>query len=137
MRGRYTQLYIHLVWATWDRLPLLSAEVELLIFPAILAKCQALKCEPVAIGGIEDHVHLLVRLDPAVSVSQLVKELKGSSSHLIGKQIPGGETFKWQGGYGAFSVGASEKDRVVNYIRNQKTHHRSGELERSWEEIQG
>jgi len=73
MRAPYTQLYLHCIWATWDRMPLLTQDIERQVFAAISAKCQEMKCELVAIGGTQDHVHLLVRLHPTVAVADLMK----------------------------------------------------------------
>jgi len=87
MRGPYTQLYLHLVWATWDRLPLITETVESRLYAAIAEKCRKLKCVPLAIGGIDDHIHLLVRLHTTVAIATLVKEVKGSSSHLVTHEI--------------------------------------------------
>src|SRR5689334_23948384 len=103
MRTPYTQLYVHLVWATWDRLPLITDQIEDRVYAAIAEKCRELKCWPLAIGGIADHVHLLVRLHPPVAVAELAKEVTGASSHLVTHQIAPGEFFKCQGAYGAFS----------------------------------
>ena len=83
MRAPYTELYLHCVWATWDRLPLVTDDIEARLYAAIAAKCRELKCVPLAIGGVEDHVHLVVRLHTTVSVAQLLKGVKGSSSHLV------------------------------------------------------
>ena len=57
MRAPYTQLYVHLVWSTWDRLPLVTPALESGIYAAITAKCKEMQCDPIAIGGIEDHVY--------------------------------------------------------------------------------
>ena len=100
MRAPYTQLYLHLVWATWDRLPLITEDMESRLYAAIAAKCRQLKCEPLAINGTEDHIHVLLRLHPTVSVARLVKEVKGASSHLVTHEIKPNEFFKWQGAYG-------------------------------------
>lgn len=118
MRAPYTQLYVHLVWATWDRLPLVTAEIEPVLYKIMGAKCQELKCVPLAIGGIEDHVHVLVRLNPNISVAQLVKEIKGTSSHFINHEIGPDGFFKWQGGYGAFTLRKHEVKKVKAYIDN-------------------
>jgi REP element-mobilizing transposase RayT len=134
MRAPYTQLYLHLVWATWDRLHLLTGDVEQIAYAAIRAKCQELKCEVIAIGGIPDHIHLLVRLHPSVAVAELVKEVKGGSSHLMTHEAKPGEFFKWQGGYGAFTVSKSGVRAVQNYIERQAEHHRSQELWEDWEQ---
>lgn len=94
MRASFTELYIHLVWATWDRQPLITPEIEPRLYAAIAANCRDLKCQPLAIGGVADHVHLLVRLHPAVAVSILVKQVKGSSSHLVTHVLQPGKFFK-------------------------------------------
>ncbi len=128
MREPFTQLYIHLIWSTWDRLPVISPEIECRLFRAIVAKCRETKCTPIRIGGVPDHVHLLVRLHPAIAVSHLVKELKGSSSHLMTHEIRPGDFFKWQGAYGAFSLRYDEVPVIKKYIANQKRHHTSNNL---------
>jgi REP element-mobilizing transposase RayT len=125
MRSPYTQLYAHLIWSTWDRLPLITDELEPIIQAAMAAKCRQLKCELLAIGGIEDHVHLLVRFHPAVSIARLVQEIKGSSSHLISRKVDPGGFFKWQGAYQAFTIRKSEVPKVRAYIDGQKDHHAS------------
>jgi putative transposase len=83
MRSPYTQLFVHLIWSTWDRLPLIVPTLEPRLYAAIAEKCRELKCISIAIGGISDHVHLLVQLNPNTPVATLVKEVKGSSSHLV------------------------------------------------------
>ncbi len=135
MRTPYTQLYLHLIWATWDRLPLITPSLEEIIYASILSKCQKLKCKPLAIGGIVDHVHLLTRFHTTVSVAQLAKEVKGSTSHLITHKIKPGSFFKWQGAYGAFTVRKSDLPRVIAYIKNQKKHHADGMLDDDLERI--
>jgi putative transposase len=133
MRGPYTQLYVHCVWATWDRLPLLTAAYELQIHASIAAKCHELGCTPVAIGGIEDHVHLLTQVPAKLSIADLVKEVKGSSSHLMTHVLQPGVFFKWQGAYGAFTVSKEGVTAVAEYIENQKAHHAANKLLPDWE----
>jgi len=133
MRAPYTQLYVHYVWATWDRLPLITDRIERQIYASIFAKSRSLKCEPIAIGGLLDHVHLLVRLHTTISVAELVKGVKGSSSHLVTHELRPGMFFKWQGAYGAFTVSKESLDRVINYINNQKKHHAEDDL---WSEFE-
>jgi len=134
MRAPFTQLYLHCVWATWDRLPLLTLQLEQPIYAAILAKCRELKCEPLAIGGIQDHVHLLVRLHTTVAVADLLKEIKGASSHLATHVITPGEFFKWQGAYGAFTLRKEDVPDVKRYIERQKEHHAQDDLRPEWEQ---
>jgi REP element-mobilizing transposase RayT len=128
-------LYVHLVWATWDRLPLLVGEVERVAYADIATQALALHSEVLEIGGIEDHVHVLVRFPTTVAVSQLAKQMKGSSSHLIGHRVDRSAGFKWQGGYGAFTVSKPGVQRVRDYIRAQREHHVSGTLDDDLEAI--
>jgi REP element-mobilizing transposase RayT len=136
MRAPYTQLYLHCVWATWDRLPLITPAIEARLYPAIVAKSHKLKCETIAIGGIEDHVHLLVRFPTTLTVATLLKEVKGASSHLVTHEITPDEFFKWQGAYGAFTVGKEGVDAATAYILNQKTHHAEEDLTIEWEQCE-
>ena len=136
MREPYTQLYVHIVWSTWDRQPILPSRVREAVYGCIKQECGSLKAELVAIGGTDDHVHVLVRIPTTVSVAVLVKQIKGSSSHMVThclKQIDG---FKWQGAYAAFTVSKSAIPDVRAYILNQEQHHQEGttcrELEVSW-----
>jgi putative transposase len=124
MRTPWTQLYVHLVWRTWDRLPLLSGRVQAAVYACIRDECAALQAEVIAIGGMEDHIHLLVRLPAAVSVATLVKQVKGASSHLVNHKLSLDTAFKWQGAYGAFTVSPSAIPAITEYIRHQEEHHR-------------
>jgi len=133
MRSPYTQLYVHCVWATWDRLPLIKPAIEARLYAAIVAKCHELKCEVVAIGGDVDHVHLLVRFPTTLAVATLLKEVKGASSHLMTHEIMPNEFFKWQGAYGAFTVSKDRVKALTDYIKNQKAHHAETSLVEDWE----
>ena len=133
MRTPYTQLYLHLTWSTWDRLPLITKIIQSRLYASIANKCRQLKCEPLAIGGMEDHVHLLVRLHPTVAIATLVKEVKGTSSHLVTHELTPDEFFKWQGGYGAFTIRKDDVPRLKDYIENQELHHAEGALQIQWE----
>ena len=135
MRRPKIGVFVHLVWATWDRLPLLTPNRQAQAYRAIGAKCQELRADVLAIGGVEDHVHLLVRLPATVAIADLVKNIKGSSGHLLAKQAgPAGASFKWQGAYGAFSVAPRDLDAVADYIAHQRQHHALGTLIPEWEE---
>ena len=89
-----------------------------------------------ALGGIEDHIHLVVSIPPTISIADFVKHIKGSSAHHINcgpRRF--GLMFRWQRGYGVFSLGAKQLPAAVAYARNQKVHHRSGTLIEALEEI--
>src|SRR4051794_16308815 len=92
----YADLFVHLVWATAGRKPWIFASVEGALFAAITAKCRALRCPPIAVGGVADHVHLLVALSPAVAVATLMREVKGGTSHLMTHDLLPGTEFRWQ-----------------------------------------
>jgi REP element-mobilizing transposase RayT len=121
-------IYVHLVWATWNRLPLLSEEMSKQVYHAVGAKCRELGAQVVAIGGTEDHVHLLVRLPATLSVADLLKHIKGASSHLVTHRLAPGQSFKWQGSYGACSVSPRHLAQVSDYIARQREHHATGTL---------
>jgi REP element-mobilizing transposase RayT len=132
--GAYAELYVHLVWATDGRAPWIVASVEERLYAAMAAKCRALHCPPIVIGGVEDHVHLLVSLTPAVSVAMLVKEVKGASSHFMTRVLAQGSPFRWQVGYGVFSLRRDDVPVVRRYVQQQKEHHADGTVSLSWEQ---
>ena len=124
----YTQLYIHLVWATWDRLPLINPDVEPQLYAILAAKSKELGCMPLAIGGVADHIHMLIHFLPTLTIARLVGEMKGASSHAMTHSILHGAFFKWQGSYGGFTVSKRSVPQIRAYILNQKVHHANGSL---------
>ena len=133
MSRNFSQLYVHCVWATWDRLPIITPDIKDIVYAAIARQCQQLNCTVIAIGGVADHVHLLTSFLPKLTISYLVGQAKGSSSHLIAHEIKHNDFFKWQGGYGVFTVSKSNLDRVAEYIKNQVIHHQNKQLIPDWE----
>ena len=134
MRRTRAALFAHFVWGTWDRLPLLVGETRRRVYHSIQATCVALGAEVLALGGVEDHVHLLTRLPTTLAPTELVKRVKGASSHLATHEVAPDRFFKWQGSYAAFSAGRDELDRLRAYIAHQEEHHRLGSLIPEWEE---
>lgn len=124
----YTQLYLHCVWATWDRLPLITSNLEPVVYAAIGQKCKDLRCTPIAIGGVADHVHLLAQFPATLPIARLVGEVKGASSHAIAQRFRPDSFFKWQGAYGAFTVSKRSIDIVRAYVLGQKQRHARGAL---------
>jgi putative transposase len=91
---------------------------------------------PLAIGGVADHVHLLVRFPTSVSLARLVQQLKGSSSHLVNHLHPEvRRRFRWQGGYSAFTLARRDVPAVSRYILRQEEHHRSRKLSPALESL--
>ena len=133
MRSNFTQLYLHCVWATWDRLPLITPDIQQVVYAAIVQQSENMGCTVIAVGGIADHVHLLVGFPATLTLSELLKQVKGSSSHLITHKIKPGEFFKWQGAYGAFTVSHGDRSQIADYITNQATHHQQQSTITTWE----
>ncbi len=134
MRRNKLALYVHLVWATWDRLPLITPEIERRLHRNIESEAQGQGCVVLALNGTDDHVHLLVSIPTTITIANLAKQVKGVSSHFINDELRPAREFKWQGSYGAFSVSRWDVDRIVNYIKRQKEHHLTGELLPEFEE---
>lgn len=135
MHQPYTQLYLHLVWATWDRLPLIRPEFRQAIYGCIQDQLRKHRCDVIAIGGIEDHVHVLTRFPTTVAIADVVKHAKGASSNLMTQTVARGEFFKWQGYYGAFTLGKRHAPIVRDYVLRQEEHHREGRLHGELERV--
>lgn len=129
----YHELFVHIVWATYERLPLIEDRFEKRLFALLAAKCKEMSCEPLAIGGIADHVHALAQMSSAVSVADLTALMKGSSAHFVNHELRIDNTFKWQRGYGAFTVSKRGADRIKEYVRNQKSRHAGGSIIQAFE----
>jgi REP element-mobilizing transposase RayT len=134
MRRNKLSLFVHLVWATWDRAPLLTPEIERAVWRCVESEAVRMGCHVLAINGMPDHVHLAVRLPATLSVADLVKQVKGVSPHLVNDQYRAAGQFKWQGSYGAFSVSRWDLDMVVEYVRGQQAHHAAKQLRQEYEE---
>lgn len=117
----YWRLHYHLIWATYERLPLLEVAAERVLHRVLREKCHSLGIILHAVGNVEDHVHVVVSIPPKIAVAEAVKHFKGTSSRAIGETRP--EAFRWQEGYGAISIGERSLDRVIRYALNQKQHH--------------
>lgn len=124
MADTYTQLYIQLVFAVKGRASLIKEEWEDELYKYITGIVQNRRHKMLAINGMPDHIHIFVGLNPADSISDLVREIKKSSNSFINEQKFTKVSFQWQSGFGAFSYSRSALDNVVNYIKNQKEHHR-------------
>jgi REP element-mobilizing transposase RayT len=128
MRDTEVEIWVHLVWSTWDRAPLITPEIEKSLHRNLVAQAQHHGCKVLAIGGVDDHIHLLVSLPPTLPIAQLVKQLKGVSSNFINHELTSNTPFKWQGSYGAFSVSRWDVRKIIDYIQKQKEHHSSQTL---------
>ena len=119
-------VYVHIVFSILDRRPFLQEPVLLAEMHAYLGgTSDKLGCQPLLIGGVADHVHILARQGRTIALSDWVGKLKSSSSGWIKERQPSLTRFAWQAGYGAFSVGVAEVEHVRQYIRGQEEHHRT------------
>jgi putative transposase len=131
--SNYTRLYIHFIWGTQHRAPLIDPELAPLLHATLGAKCEQLGCQVFAIGGVADHVHLLLSLPRTLTIAQVAGTLKGHSSYAVSHMLRPGMAFRWQTGYSAFTVNWRHLRTVQRYIENQPEHHRRKRLMRRWE----
>ena len=122
----YSRLYYHLVWTTKNRLPLLTPEIESAVHGYLVAKASGLGATLFALGGTEDHVHLVASIPPSVAVAKFVGQIKAVASTKLNQSGISEETFHWQAEYGAFTFDAKRLPSYVAYVRRQKQHHAEG-----------
>ncbi len=122
--GAFYQLVYHFTWSTKNRLPLITKEVRPRLYAYIGHKCKELGYRLYAVGGTEDHIHVLLSLRPTDVVADVARRLKGASSHYINHESGLDATLYWQDGYGVVTLRHAEIPKVVQYIRNQQEHHR-------------
>ena len=136
----HKEIYFHLVWATRRRDPLLTLEVEQRIHRCIQSEAERLEATVLAIGGLADHVHLLVQAPTSLSVEHLAKQVKGVSSRFAGAELVEKSGllpyFRWQPGYSVFSLSRSHLARVIPYVQYQKLRHARQTTWDEWEETE-
>jgi putative transposase len=123
MSQSFTKLWIHVIWATKNRQELIDYSIEKKLYDFICQELTDLGCPVRIINGMPDHVHVLFLQNPQKTISDIVKQIKGSSSHFMNEGEFILEKFAWQRGFAAFSVSESQLDVVFNYIKNQKHNH--------------
>jgi len=124
MGQAFVNNYLHIIFSTKNREPLIHPPVEAELHAYLGGICKKLDCPVLKVGGYTDHIHILCMLSRKISLAKLVEELKSYSSKWIKSKGMGYESFYWQDGYGAFSVNHSAIDGVIDYIGNQHEHHR-------------
>jgi putative transposase len=121
--GTFTQMYVQLVFAVKSRDAVLTKDIRSRVFEYMSGIITNLKHKSIIINGTLDHVHLLFGLNPSISVSDTVHDLKRSSSLFINKEKLCVGHFSWQEGYGGFTYSRSQIADVYKYIENQESHH--------------
>ena len=118
------QNYIHIIFSTKHRQPLITGAVEQELHAYLGGICNRLECQVIKVGGYVDHIHILCKLSKKIKLIKLIEEVKSHSSKWIKTKGDEFENFYWQDGYGAFSVNPSQVGIVVDYIDYQHEHHR-------------
>src|SRR5947208_10148235 len=120
----YISSYFHCVFSTKERRPLITAALRERLWPFLGGIARNNKMKAVEIGGIEDHVHILLSLPATIPVAKALQLLKGGSSKWVHETFPEHRLFRWQVKYGAFGVSVSLLDKTIQYIEKQEEHHR-------------
>jgi REP element-mobilizing transposase RayT len=118
------RVLVHLVFSTKNRVPVLTPEIRGELHPYLSVVLNNDGCPSLRVGGVEDHVHLLFALSRTRTISQIVENVKTSSSKWLKTKGSALADFRWQNGYGIFSVSQSNVDEVVDYILRQEEHHK-------------
>jgi putative transposase len=124
MSHSYTSSLFHCVFSTKERRKIITSELQLRLWPYLGGIARDNHMKALAIGGVEDHVHLLLSLPSTLAPAKAIQLIKANSSKWIHEQFPDLSKFSWQEGYGAFSLGKSQETATVKYIQNQAEHHR-------------
>jgi putative transposase len=132
----FWRCYYHIIWATKERRPLISPEIERVITEAAMQKSQSLACPIQAMNGVADHMHVAVCIPPRIAVAEWVRQVKGISAHTVNDLFPNLDIrFQWQRGYGVLTFGAKHLPVVSDYIARQKQHHQQNTIEPYLERI--
>ena len=126
MAHAFSRNHIHLVFSMKDRRNAITKEWQPRLWAYLGGICENHEMIPLAVGGTQNHVHILFHLPPKLALAKAVSLVKANSSKWMSEQ---GIKFSWQEGYGAFSVSASNLDQVIRYIQNQDAHHRKTSFE--------
>jgi REP element-mobilizing transposase RayT len=124
MPHSYVSALFHCVFSTKERQRTINEELQQRLWPYMGGIARENKMRALAIGGVEDHVHLLLSLPSTLSIAQAMQLIKGGSSKWVHDTFPQHGMFEWQEGYGVFSVGISQVADTKTYIANQREHHR-------------
>lgn len=135
MPSAYTQNFYHSVFSTKHRPMLISPDLEERLYPFMGGILHNLRCTLLAINGMPDHVHLLIRYRADLSHSEMLQQIKGRSSKWINETWPQRGHFAWQEGYGGFTVSKSAVPEVETYIARQKEHHQRMDFKTEYLEL--
>ena len=135
MANTFTSLHYHVIFSTKNREPWIRSEIESRVWSYLGGIARDNNMKALLIGGIENHVHLLLGLPPTMAVSKAVQLIKGGSSSWVKETFGGTARFGWQDGYAAFTVSKSLVSEVEVYIRDQREHHRARTFEQEYRAV--
>jgi len=130
--GTYTQLLYQIVFSTKYRHKTMIESGQADLYKFIWGVLKNKKCHLYRIGGVEDHLHIITHIHPSLAISDLIKDIKLSSSVYIKSQSLFPKFSNWQSGYGVFSYSISAKDNLIEYVRNQKEHHKKRDYRKEY-----
>jgi len=125
MEKAYSSIFIQIVFSVKSRKNLIPQENLEEVFESIAGIIRNKGLNPVIVGGVSSHIHVFVELKPEVAVSSVVRDIKNISAKFINQEKWMPEKFSWQNGFGAFSYGYSQVEKVRNYIKNQAEYHKT------------
>lgn len=125
MPNTYTQLYFHVVFAVKARQNLIAANWKEELYKYITGIVTNKNQKLLAVNGMPDHIHLLIGMKPDATLSDLIRDVKANASRFINEKKWVAGKFEWQTGFGAFTLGHSQLDVVINYIKRQEEHHKT------------
>lgn len=135
MANTYTCLHYHYTFSTRNRQPWIKIEIEDKVWAYLGGIARRNKLKALMVGGVEDHIHLLIGAPPTIAPAKIAQLIKGGSSAWIHQEFPELKGFAWQDGYGAFTVSKSAVPDVAAYIENQREHHRSRTFQEEFLEL--
>jgi len=128
MGNSHRRLFLHLVWSTYKRTPFISKNIKPELYKYIGSLIKEKNSKLIAIGGIEDHVHILIKTEFFSDIPKLVRRIKSCTSTFMKKAKPS-ESFAWQVGYASFTVSPTALKRAIQYINNQEERHKNSRFE--------
>jgi len=131
----YWRLHYHLIWSTYERERSITPEREKMFYGVIYGKAKELDLKIHSAGNIEDHIHIVISIPPKIAVAECVRHLKGASAFAINHMAGSDSKFKWQGGYGALTIGERSLETIMEYAAKQKEHHHENKLIAVYERI--
>ncbi len=135
MAQSLAKVYIHAIFSTHHRQPLILDPWQDELFQVIGGTINGIGCQSLTVGGVADHVHLLFQLGRTIPLADAIGRIKAASSNWVNEKVRPSTRFQWQSGYGAFSVSHSNVESVRAYILRQPEHHAKGSFQeefRTW-----